>query len=78
MPLSKKVNLIKLSQACKFIKKRLRHRFFPVNFVKFLGVSLFLEHLWWMLLTFLIGCYYEFRWQLLRSDEDYKNIDKLL
>ena len=31
-------------------KKRLWHRCFPVNFVKFLRTPFFIEHLWWLLL----------------------------
>ena len=30
---------------------RLWHRRFPVNFVKFLRTSFFIEHLWWLLLN---------------------------
>ena len=37
--------------ACNFIKKRLWHRCFPVNFVKFLRTPFFIEHLWWLLLS---------------------------
>ena len=33
------------------LKKRLWHRCFPVNFVKFLRTPLFTEHLWWLLLN---------------------------
>ena len=33
------------------LNKRLWHRYFPVNFVKFLGTPLFTEHLWWLLLN---------------------------
>ena len=36
-----------------FIKKRLRHRCFPVNFSKFLRARFFAEHLRWLLLIFL-------------------------
>ena len=32
-------------------KKRLWHRCFPVNFVKFLRTSFFIEHLRWLLLN---------------------------
>ena len=32
-------------------KKRLWHRYFPVNFVKFLRIAFFIEHLWWLLLN---------------------------
>ena len=40
------------SQACKFTKKRLRHKCFPVNFAKFLGTPCFTENLRWLLLVF--------------------------
>ena len=33
------------------LKKRLWHRCFPVNFVKFLRTPFVTEHLWWLLLT---------------------------
>ena len=36
-------------------KKRLWHRCFPVNFVKFLRTPLFIEHLWWLPLHFFIA-----------------------
>ena len=32
------------------LKKRLWHRYFPVNFPKFLRTPLFIEHIWWLLL----------------------------
>ena len=32
------------------LKKRLWHRCFPVNFVKFLRTPSFIERLWWLLL----------------------------
>ena len=35
------------------LKKRLWHRCFPVNFVKFLRTLIFTEHLWWLLLIML-------------------------
>ena len=34
-------------------KKRLWHRCFPVNFVKFPRTPYFIEHLWWLLLSFM-------------------------
>ena len=34
------------------LQMRLWHRCFPVNFVKFLRIPYFTEHLWWLLLTF--------------------------
>ena len=33
------------------LKKKLWHGCFPVNFVKFLRTSFYLEHLWWLLLN---------------------------
>ena len=36
------------------LKKRLWHRCFPVNFVKFLTTSFFIEHLGWLLLNLII------------------------
>ena len=35
-------------KACGFIKERLQHKSFPVNFHKFLKTSFFTEHLWWL------------------------------
>ena len=32
------------------LKKRLWHRCFPVNYVKFPRTTFFIEHLWWLLL----------------------------
>ena len=32
------------------LKKRLWHSCFPVNFVKFLRIPFYIEHLWWLLL----------------------------
>ena len=37
------------------LKKRLWHRCFPVNYPKFLRTPFFTEHLWWLLLLFLIS-----------------------
>ena len=34
---------------CNFIKKRLKHRCFPVNIAKFLRTFSFIEHLRWLL-----------------------------
>ena len=33
-----------------FIKKQLWHRCFPMNFIKFLRILLYTEHLWWLFL----------------------------
>ena len=35
-------------QACNLIKKRLKHRCFPVNTAKFLRTAFFIGHLWWL------------------------------
>ena len=40
-------------KTCNFIKKRLKHRCFPAKFAKLLGTSFFIEHLRWLLLSFL-------------------------
>ena len=44
--------LIKLmAEVCNsLLKKRLWHRCFPVNFVKFLRTPFYIEYLWWLLL----------------------------
>ena len=39
--------------ACNFNKKRLCHRCFPVNFVKFLRTPFFIGHPYWLLLKFI-------------------------
>ena len=40
-----------LSLLNKYVKKRLRRRCFPVNFMKFLSNTLFIEHFRWLLLS---------------------------
>ena len=40
----------------KFVKRRLQHRCFLVNFVKFLRTSFFIEHLQWLLLHLFLTC----------------------
>ena len=37
-------------KTCIFIKKRPWHRYFHVNFAKFLRTPFLIEHLWWLLL----------------------------
>ena len=37
-------------EACNFIKKRLQHKYFPVNISKILGTDFFIEQLQWLLL----------------------------
>ena len=39
------------------LKKRLWHRYFPVNFAKFLKKPFFTEHLWWLLLALNLGIF---------------------
>ena len=46
----------------KLLKKRLRHRCFPVNLVKFLRTSFFTEHLWWLLLKRI--CEFDSYWEV--------------
>ena len=36
--------------ACNFIKKRLQHKFFPVNIAKFFRTAILVEHLCWLLM----------------------------
>ena len=43
--------LIKLQAFATLLKKRLWHRRFPVNFVKFLRTHFLTKHLWWLLLN---------------------------
>ena len=49
--------LIKFQAACNFIKKRLCHRCFSVNFVKFLKRAFFIERLWLFLWFVDVGYY---------------------
>ena len=37
--------------AATLLKTRLWHKWFPVNFVKFLRTPFYIEHLWWLLLN---------------------------
>ena len=37
------------------LKKRFWHRFFSMNFAKFLRTPFFIEHLWWLLLEYLLS-----------------------
>ena len=45
-----KLQALRRSQACNFIKKRLWRRCFPVNLAKFLRTPFLTEHLCWLLL----------------------------
>ena len=40
----------KVKGSATLLKKRLWHRCFPVNLVKFLRTPFYIEHLWWLLL----------------------------
>ena len=40
------LNKVADPQTCKFTKKRLQYRCFPVKFAKFLRAAFFTEHLW--------------------------------
>ena len=51
--------LIKLQDwPATLLKKRLWHRCFPVNFVKFLRTPFLTEHLWWLLIYFKTRCWF--------------------
>ena len=52
------------------LKKRLWHRCFLVNFVKFVATLFFIEHLWWLLLVFRY-CYTERETDLEESKSKY-------
>ena len=47
-------------------KKKLRHRFFPVNFAKFIRTAFLTEYLQWLLLCMLYPILYPFSHILLR------------
>ena len=47
------------------LKKRLWHRYFPVNFAKFSKTTFFIEHLWWLLLNFEFFCHID--WLVYKS-----------
>ena len=44
------LNKVAALRPATLLKMRLRHRCFPVNFVKFVRTPFFIEHLWWLLL----------------------------
>ena len=44
------INKVARLRSATLSKKRLSHRCFPVNFVKFLRTLPFMEHLWWLFL----------------------------
>ena len=43
-------NIVAGLRTATLLKRRLWHRWFPVNFVKFPRTHFFIEHLWWLLL----------------------------
>ena len=48
-------NYVKFKNPATLLKKRLWHRCFPMNSVKFLRILFIIEHLWWLLLkTYLV------------------------
>ena len=56
------------------LKKRLWQRCFPVNFVKFLRTPFFKEHLWWLLLNFVLD-YFDKNWSdVLQIDQQDVNL----
>ena len=44
-------NKVEVIRSATLLKKRLWHRCFPGNFLKFLRTPFFTEHIWWMFLT---------------------------
>ena len=50
--LCQRLSFNKVAGPAIFLKKRLGHRFFPVNFAKFLRTPFFTEHVRWLLLAF--------------------------
>ena len=46
---------VKKVRPANLLKKRLWYRCFPVNFVKFLRTLFFIQHLWWLLLIFVVN-----------------------
>ena len=57
----RKLCLIKLAiwtslRPATLLKKRIRHRCFPVDCATFLRTPFFIEHLWWLLLLLLKSC----------------------
>ena len=77
-------NKFAVLQVCKFIKKKLQHRFFPENIAKCLRTVLFVEHLWRLLLKrsyrissqgfcILMSVYEFFNFSTLRNISQYGN-----
>ena len=50
-----RVSFLIYLQASTLLKKRVRYRFYPVNFAKFLRTTFFTEHLRWLLLDILLN-----------------------
>ena len=74
---------------CNFIIKRPQHRFFPVTDYDICNISLFIEHLWWLLLKrsprtlpqgfyILINVYKFFKFSTLESISQYANTSRPL
>ena len=49
--------------------KRLWHRYFPVNFVKFLRTPISAEHLWWLLLILYLSKF-QYQWQRIKKQTE--------
>ena len=54
-------NKVAILRPATLLKKRVWHRCFPVNFVKYLRTPFFEEHLWWLLLMFGIQIMEDFK-----------------
>ena len=53
------------------LKKRLRHKFFPVNIAKSLRARLFIEHLRWQLLLMLFSILQHLSHEKIKQNEDF-------
>ena len=51
------------------LKERLWHRYFPVNFVKFLRTPISAEHLWWLLLILYLSKF-QYEWQRIKKQTE--------
>ena len=74
-------NKVPVLQACKFIKKKLQQRCFPVNIAKFLRRAFFIEHFWWLLLPFTTtfqNYYWKDRLIIVNKDHVYSKPEKQL
>ena len=71
--------------AWNFIKKKLEHRYFPVNIAKILRTAFFIEHFRWLLLPFTTtfqNYYWNDRWITVNKDHVHgtpeKHLEKVL